>query len=203
MRERYSSRSRAVATSKKRKNQLILSIALLLLMFVAIISGGIYSYWAGTISDPTQEASNRTVTVGEAENVTTTLNITELLGDKKLVPVGKVPVSVGGAVDNVDSYVDTFQVTWNEPNNSVVAADGVTGTLTVTATPTLTGTNSVDYSSLVNVTIDPSSTSVILNDATAKNVTMTVTLIEPENKTVYDAIINQTITVDLTFDVAQ
>lgn len=203
MRERYSSRSRAVATSKRRKNQLVLSIALLLLMFVAIISGGIYSYWAGTISDPTQEASNRTVTVGEAENVTTTLNITELLGDKKLVPVGKVPVSVGGADDNVDSYVDTFQVTWNEPNNSVVTADGVTGTLTVTATPTLTGTNSVDYSNLVNVTVDPGSTSVILNDPTAKSVTMTVTLTEPENKIVYDAIINQTITVDLTFDVAQ
>lgn len=203
MRERYSSRSRAVATSKRRKNQLVLSIALLLLMFVAIISGGIYSYWAGTISDPTQEASNRTVTVGEAENVTTTLNITELLGDKRLVPVGKVPVSVGGAADNVDSYVDTFQVTWNEPNNSVVAADGVTGTLTVTATPTLTGTNSVDYSNLVNVTVDPGSTSVILNDSTAKSVTMTVTLTEPENKIVYDAIINQTITVDLTFDVAQ
>lgn len=88
-RKRYSSRSFAVTRSKKRKNQLILAIMLFLLMFIAIVSGWIYSYWAGTIAAPTEVEKNRTITVGQAEDVTTTINITEELGTKKLVPTNK------------------------------------------------------------------------------------------------------------------
>lgn len=199
-RERYSTRSYAVTKSRKRKNQLMLTIALLVLMFIAVVAGGIYSYWAGTILAPTEATRNRDITVGQAENVTTTIDITEALGTKKLVPPGMVAVSVGGADDNVDSFVDTFNVTWSETGTVISASDNISGTLAVTATPSLTGTDAVDYSTLVNVTVNPASSAIVL-DGTAVPVTVTVTLTEPANATVYNAIINQTITLDLTFNV--
>lgn len=200
-RERYSSRSYAVTKSKRRKNQLMLTILLLLVMFVSVVSGGIYSYWAGTISPPTAAADTHNVTIGEAKSVTTQITLTGgNLNNKKLVPPGRVGVSVGESTDNVDFYNVNFNVKWEDTSGAIAASDGVTGTLSVQASAKESVTQA-DVSDKFTFTL-PSSTSITLNDASAIASQVKIELKEPADQAAYNAIINKTIVISITYSVS-
>lgn len=184
--------------NKKRKYLLFL----LLLVIIPVIVGGAYAYWAGNVSDPAQVTKNPTVNIGKANDVTTTLNVSDPTnGTKALVPAGKSNFSVGGADANTESFEQTVNVTWVDSSKTVSSNDHVNGNLTITATPKISGAES--YNSLVNVKVEPASSTIKLNGTKAIPVKVTVTLNEPSDKIAYDAIINKQITVDLTFKVTQ
>lgn len=185
---------------QKRRKFLLL---LLLFAFVGVISGGIYSYWAGTIANPANVEDTQSIVIGEGKDVTTEINVTKALqtAGKKLVPAGKVAFSKGA--DNVDKFEYSFKVKWKDATNTVKPADNVTGTLTVKEAVTLTGKGGTDRKALVNVTLTPSTGSIKLNDTADFDVKVEVTLTEPANKSEYDDIINQNISLKLTFSVAQ
>lgn len=206
-RERYSSRSYAVTKSRRKKNQLMLTITLLLLMFVSVVSGGIFSYWAGSISAPTGPGTHtQSITVGTATGtVTTQVNVSEELASSgmKLVPVGLVASSVDGSTANVDSFVIDFEVNWAPTGGAgslISPDDAIGGTLAIAATPTLTGTDTNSYGSLVNVNLDKTSSAITLNGS-AVAVKATITLTEPGSKAAYEAIKGQNISVAFTFTV--
>ncbi|KHD43825.1 hypothetical protein ACVRZD_07550 [Streptococcus hongkongensis] len=184
--------------SKKRKYLLFL----LLLALIPAFVGGAYAYWAGNISDPVQVTKNPTVNIGKANDVTTTLNVSDSTnGTKTLVPAGKSNFSVGGADANTELFEQTINVTWVDSSKTVSASDQVNGNLAITATPKISGADS--YNSLVNVKVEPTSATIKLNNTTAIPVKVTVTLNEPSDKVAYDAIINKQIIVDLTFKVTK
>ncbi|MDO5044641.1 MAG: hypothetical protein Q4E22_05035 [Coriobacteriia bacterium] len=179
-------------------------IVVLSFLIVAISIGGIYGYWAGTIKNPSEVAKAQEVTIGSAQEVETTLDVTEALAaqGKKLVPAGKTSVSVGQDAENVESFDVTYTVNWKEiENQDIISQDDlVKGTLTVTAAPEIVG--ATNYNDLVNVVVNPESTE-IQADGDAVEVTLKVTLSEPANKVAYDAIVGKTINVKLTFAVTQ
>lgn len=183
-------------------------IILLLFAVVGVISGGMYSYWAGSIQNPTSILKSDTnILIGEGKNVDTVLNLTDTLNDanKVLVPTGKIAASkVLTGKQNVDSFTYTYNVKWKE----VVAAGGtsvLTGAnekrkLKVTATPKITGAAAGNYS-LINVEIVPSPLpELTINSANSTEVKIKVTLSEPSSKEVYDDIINKPINIDLKFE---
>lgn len=200
-RERYSSRSYAVTKSKRRKNQLMLTIVLLLVMFVSVVSGGIYSYWAGTISAPSADVDTHNVVIGEAKNVTTQISLTgSNLNDKKLVPPGRVGVSTNGSTDNVDFYDIDFNVKWQDTSGAIAASDGVTGTLSVQVTAKDTDTQE-NLTDKFTFTV-PDATNITLNAADAIESTVTIELKEPANQAAYADIINRNVTISITHSVA-
>lgn len=179
-----------------KKNKGLRALLLALLLIVSI--GGIYAYWAGEVSNPSDDTENLNVTIGQGQNVQTTLDVTSALANegKKLVPAGKTAVSVGGKEANVESLKATYTVKWTEDTTNIITEqDKIEGTLKVDA-------KSNDSTGLVQVQVDPAS-ATITADGQAVEVTVTVTMNEPADKAQYDQIAGQNITVDLTFSVAQ
>ncbi|ESV55599.1 hypothetical protein SAG0136_10460 [Streptococcus agalactiae LMG 14747] len=173
-------------------------------LFVSIVSGGLYAYWAGNISNPAELTKDpNVITIGQANNVETTLTVSDPATDtKKLVPAGKTKFSVGGSADNVETITKTMTVAWQDNSNTVTSADNVTGTLSVTATPEIEGAQESN-NSLINVTVTPESTPIQLNGTSQVEVSVTVTMTEPASKAVYDDIINKPILLHLAFNVTQ
>ncbi|MDO5037611.1 MAG: hypothetical protein Q4E37_04835 [Tissierellia bacterium] len=174
----------------------------LLLLLVAVSIGGIYGYWAGEIADPEDVNRSQEITIGEGQSVETELEVTEDLVSEgmKLVPIGKAALSVGGEAANVEAYKGTFTVYWKETEDTdiISSEDQVTRTLSVRGTPSITGATA--YNDLVNVTIKPQSTDITA-DGDPVTVEAIVTLEEPADKAAYDAIVNNPITVGLSFSV--
>lgn len=188
---------------KKNKKRAIYILIFALCIF-SVVSGGLYAYWAGNVSNPAAKVKDvEIVNVGAGKDVTTTLVVSDPQKDtKKLVPTNKAAFSVGGTSDNVETVTKSITVKWTDSENIVSKNDNVTGTLTVTATPEIQGAQSANWN-LVNVVATPSSTAIKLNDDNTVTVNVTVTLREPSTKAVYDDIINKPILVHLNFSVAQ
>ncbi len=188
---------------RKRRQGLVL--ALLFVLSIGVMGVG-YGYWIGSIADPSEKTDNTTdVTVGQGKDITTTIVLND--GDvesKKLVPVGLVEKSVGGAQDNVDSWVRTFQVQWKEEgaDDVVDSTDNVQANLTVTKISAIIGDGSNDEDNgLVQVSL-PAASNIIL-DGDKVDVPVTVTLTEPTTKEQYDRVNNQPIKIEIKFSVAQ
>ncbi|MDE1536261.1 MULTISPECIES: hypothetical protein [Actinotignum] len=179
-------------------------IPVLLACIFGLLTGGAYTYWAGTVSNPAAHNDSETVVIGQGQNVTTELDVTKALASqgKKLVPAGKTGVSIGGTSENVESFDVTYTVKWQEPDSADVidASDNVTGTLAVTETHEIEG--AAEHNGLVGVEVTPTSTQ-IKADGESVTVTVKVTLAEPATKAAYDAIVGQNIKVNLTFAVTQ
>lgn len=184
----------------KKKKYLIF---FLLLAIIPMITGGAYAYWAGNISNPVTPTTKKPqITIGKANDVTTTLTVSDPTSEvKKLVPAGKVEFSEGGSANNTDTFSQSFNVNWKDETKTVKSDDNVSGNLNVTATPHIA--NGESYSNLVKVTINSTPKTIKLNDSNPTVVTVTVTLTEPQTKEAYDAIVNQIITVDLNFTVTK
>lgn len=189
---------------RRRKRRGAWPIVLLLVALIGVVCGNMYAYWAGNVANPQNHADTQEITIGKGKDVTTELEVGKqlLAQGKKLVPAGKVAVSTGGAAANVESFTAKYTVYWKETgaDNAITAADLVQGNLNVTETHTIEGAE--QHKGLVNVTVTPTSQRITA-DGTAVEVTVTVKLTEPADKTTYDAISGGTIRVNLTFSVAQ
>lgn len=187
---------------REKENKKIVLLALLLLLF-SISMGGIYGYWVGNVDNPTKKDVNEgtELTIGEANHVTTTLEVSGALQSqgKKLVPANKALLSVGGAEKNVEFYETTYDVAWKDTSNTVAPGDQITRKLKVTKAEGKIGGTA---NSLLNVEVTPTTTDITANGDVVK-VKVKVTLTEPNNKAEYDAVINKPITVDLTFAVEE
>lgn len=186
--------------NKKKKRLLWAGLLLLFL----VVTGGLYAYWAGTVGNPNEANENPEITIGQGQDVNTELNVTKALktAGKKLVPEGKVPLSVGGSQDNVDAFEATYTVRWAESGEdaTISAKDLIEGNLVVSETHEIEGAS--NYADLVQVEITPSQQKMTAAGDPV-TVTVKVTLKEPENKAAYDAIVGQTIKVNLNFTLAQ
>ena len=156
---------------------------------LAIIAVALFAF-GGTVSayawwDTLQETQSETLTVGEGTDLVVAVNATAPVG-KVLVPNGVVM-----GVNDVDSIVLTYDV-----NLSKEAASALN--LTVVASNIQIGGTTTN-ASLVTVAIAPTTT---VNNGVVL-VTVTVTLTEPATELVYNAVVNQPITFDLTFTAAQ
>lgn len=202
MNKRLEKQKTRIETREKTDRRLTI-IALLLLLF-AISIGGIYGYWAGTIADPAAKAKTEELTIGEGKDVNTVLDVTGALAanGKKLVPTDKAVVSKGGTAENVEFFETTYKVFWKEDGTEdiIKPADLVNGTLSITGEGVITGAEA--HNNLVKVEVNPASAQITA-DGAGVDVIVRVTLTEPENKAVYDAIINKKIAVNLNFSVAQ
>lgn len=187
----------------KKRNK-ALTLILLLVVMIGVTVGGIYSYWAGTIANPSHAVQAQEVTIGQGKDVNTELDVSQALASsgKKLVPAGKAALSAGGESANVESFDATYTVYWKEAagDDVISADDNIEGNLAVTATPKINGAET--YNNLVNVSISPENTQITA-DGAAVTITVKVTLSEPADKAAYDAIINQGISVSLNFAVTQ
>ncbi|MCD4827408.1 MAG: hypothetical protein K8Q99_06515 [Acholeplasmataceae bacterium] len=164
----------------------------LLVMLAVAVSGFTFAFWAGSLSGDDVVASN-SVTIGTGEAVTTEVTFGASQGAGTLVPSGRADDSVAGAVESV---VFSFVVTWAEAANG--SYNGNVGTLaSVVSNVQINGATT--NAGLVNPVVG-GDTTVVLNGATA-TVTVTVTLTEPATQEIYNAIVGQAITFDVTFTV--
>lgn len=189
-----------------KKTKKLLLVALLMFL-VAAATGGAYAYWAGSVNTPTAESDVVSVKVGEAKALATelTLNSGSVTDGKYLVPTGQLanstlPSDAPAGAELKESIVVTYQVDWEASGTG--SADGATGTLTAEVDSSVGIKINDNATSLISVAFayQGSSQSIVLG--TTKTVTVTITMSEPANKTEYDAVINQPITIPIKFSVA-
>jgi hypothetical protein len=167
----------------------------LLVMLAVAVSGFTFAFWAGSISVTQADVESMSITIGEGEAVTTSVTIGGGANTSLLVPAGRVNDSVdpGNASDSIEL---SFTVTWAGTDNATY--NGNVGTLAAAVSNVLIG-GSATNAGLVGTVVGGDAT-VVYNDADA-TVTVTVTLTEPTTQAVYNAIIGQAITFDVTFTV--
>lgn len=165
----------------------------LLIMLAVITSGFTYAFWANGVNNATQNGVTGSITIGQGESIATTIDVTNQIGSKVLVPSGRVVDSE----TQTASVVLSFNVKWEE---LVQNSANLTGVLSVTqVSKTING--STDNAGLVNVVINvPESGAITVNGATVV-VTVTVTLTEPATQQIYNDIKNGTILITLNFGV--
>lgn len=163
---------------KKLKRKLILMGVAIVFTMVAI-TGVTYAYW-----DSLQTNDNTTLTLGEGDTLTVTLNS----ADTGIL----IPTTITPTGDEVNELVYTYDVVINEE-----AMESGNVNLTVTYDNLLIG--GVDtYNHLINIVIATSSKNL---STTSSTVTITVTMNEPNDVNEYNAIINQDVTFNVTFTV--
>lgn len=177
-----------------------LGIALLVVL-AFVTTTGTFAYWASSVSGPSNEATVGTVTIGEGEEVTTSMTLTgspATGGD--LVPAGYATTG------EVDSVVLTYGYVWDEDTIASASTSGTTttGNLNVTYTVTVIaqdGSTDVTSSvgSLVNVTPSATYPLAVTLGAATQNLSWTVTLSEPADQAEYAVIQNATITINFTW----
>ncbi|MDD3999750.1 MAG: hypothetical protein PHX62_02495 [Bacilli bacterium] len=175
--------------STKNKN----IVVLLLLVLILAISGFTFAYWAGNVKDAEIDV-NGTVNLGTGKEVTTSVNVGDQSG-QTLVPAGRADDSE--EADAVESVTLTYAVTWTE--DDTVAAAGAAGTLNVSVSNILIGGDAVVGTAYARVAYTTSYGITLGGDAV--EVTVTVTLLEPENATEYFKVAGKTITFDINFSV--
>lgn len=157
------------------KKRTLFIVALVVLLLGSTV--GAYAYW-----DNLQQTQAETITIGAGTTLTVTADA--------VAPAGKVLVPAGTVIkaDDVEEIVLTYNVKLDKAavanlNLAVVASN-------------IKINDSTTNASLVTVDVSLASATVNNSDVV---VTVTVTLSEPGTQAIYDAIINQDITFDLTF----
>lgn len=163
----------------EKKNLKRITIISVLLSF--IFTGGIFAYWASNVLGTTS-AETTQIEVGVGLPAETQLSLVEAQRTSgKLVPSG---YETTGSVSDI---VIVYEVT-------LVATDeGATG-----AVATLTVEYGVLASDLLNVDISIPDSEVIVG-GNSVNVTITITLDEPQNQAEYDSVANLQFDIPLTF----
>lgn len=173
----------------KRRNVVLV----LLVLFALAVSGTTYAYWASSVNG-VEETVNNEIIIGEGDAVTVNVDITDTSTyTEKLVPnTPEVTVEAG----ETKSITVSYSVVWN--NDALL--DGVADqAISATVSNILVGGVANPYS-LITVTPGANPTTIGMGDTVV--FTFTVTMAEPANVTEYNAVANQTITFDITFDIA-
>lgn len=173
----------------KRKNVLLVLLVLLALA----VSGTTYAYWASSVNGVQELVSNE-ISIGEGAPVTISVDITDSeIFTNKLVP--NTPEVVLGAGET-KSITVSYSVTWT--TNALL--DGVSAqTISALVSNIKVGGVANPYS-LITVTPGSNPTTIGMGDTVL--FTFIVTMAEPANQTQYNAVANQDITFDITFDIA-
>ncbi len=172
----------------KRRNVVLV----LLVLFALAVSGTTYAYWASSVNGVQQKQEN-VINIGEGDAVTVSVNIT----DPQIFPDKLVPTTVTPGAGETNSIVVSYSVTWNED----ALLDGVVNqSITASLGTILVGT-AENPAGLISVVANPSNPTEIAMGSTVV-FTWTVTMAEPANVAEYNAVANQTITFDITFDIA-
>lgn len=189
---------------KTKKLNLFSLVAIAAVLFAGT-AGGVYAYWAGSVGAPTAVEKGDSVTVGEADAVTTELTVGAAVGTGTLVPAGQAEAG------QVEYVILTHSVLWEE--DTTERATGHAGTL---GAAVKAGTVKIDgattHAGLVNITIQVGGTApvggvldtpapAIYLDGAAVTVYIKVTLTEPADAAVYAAVAGKTITFDVEFSV--
>jgi hypothetical protein len=182
-----------------KSKKLTLSI---LLLFALVVSTATYAYWASNINGPANETTTGTVNIGEGKTVTTSFVLTgESNTGGKLVPANQLANSETGSVDQV---VISYDIRWTEDGENT-QLDGTTSTANITATPVVTVVNAsgTDVTStvgdLIQITNEANPTNLTL-DAAAETFSYVITMTEPANQAEYNAIVNGTVTITITYE---
>ncbi len=171
----------------KRRNVVLV----LLVLFALAVSGTTYAYWASSVNG-VEETVNNEIIIGEGDAVTVSVDITdpETHSDKL------VPTTVTPGTGETNSVVVSYSVVWN--NDDLL--DGVADqAISATVSNILVGGVANPYS-LITVTPGANPTTIGMGDTVV--FTFTVTMAEPADVFEYNAVANQTITFDITFDIA-
>lgn len=147
-----------------------------------VVSGSVsaFAYW-----DNLTQTESQSITLGEGVSLVVGVNAAPPSG-KVLIPT---TATVREPLSQVQSVVTVYDVNLDTSLSSPLA-------FTVAASNIQIG-GSTTHAGLVTVDIVKAANEV---NATAVEVTVTVTIAEPADQTAYDAIKNQPITFDLTFD---
>jgi hypothetical protein len=157
-------------------------IAVLLFAAVAV-SSATFAFWASGVTGNDDTATG-TVTIGEGDAVTTTVDVNDETDSGALVPIGYT------GTNNVDL---TFGVDWTGSG-----ATGATGTLAVTVDSIEVG--GVDKSGLFTVSI--SSGTGAITAGTSQDVVVNVEFTdEPADEAEYTAVATNDLIVTLTYTV--
>ena len=172
-----------------------LVIGLLVILAVAV-SGFTFAFWAGSISVTQAGVESMNITIGEGEAVTTSVVIGGGANTDVLVPTGRVNDSANPESSS-DSIELSFTVTWAGTENNTY--DGQEGTLLAEVSNIAIGGSGSAHSSLVGTLVGGDVT--VIYNGTEATVTVTVTLAEPGTQAIYNDIIGEAITFDVTFTV--
>ena len=165
----------------------------LLLMLAMVVTTGSFAYWASGLGGANDTIAS-TVTIGEGEEESSTIT----LGALSSTGLALVPTGSGAAGDDTATF--TVPVSWDQDSGTEFAGD--TGTLVVSIVYSMSG-NSYNHSELdamfsYTVTGDGS----ITEGAAAQNVVVTIVFdTEPSTETIYDDVINETLTATITYTV--
>ncbi|PKK88788.1 MAG: hypothetical protein CVV62_01765 [Tenericutes bacterium HGW-Tenericutes-7] len=173
----------------KRRNVVLV----LLVLFALAVSGTTYAYWASSVNG-VQETVNNEINIGQGDAVTINVDITDpQTFTDKLVP--NTPEVTAGAGET-KSIVVSYSVTWN--NDALL--DGVADQAISAVVSNIQVGGVANPYSLITVTPGSNPTTIGMGDTVV--FTFTVTMAEPGNVTEYNAVANQAITFDITFDIA-
>lgn len=167
----------------KSNKKLFLALTLIIISALAATSIS-YAFWLSSVNTPADKDSNITVTIGEGEAATTTIDLLDQTGTATgLSPTNQLTITV--------------PVQWKSENTD---ASDYTGTLSVEV-DTATGIkidSSTTYASLI--TANPATGQTITLNGSAVNVTVTVSLASP-TQAQFDAIAGKSVTIPLIFKV--
>lgn len=182
---------------KKTKNSAKMVLGSLMLVLALMVGGVTLSYWASGVTGNNDDATG-TINIGTAKTATTVVSVADYLAENQyLVPVDRADDS--NEAEAVESVTLTFNVAWTSELSNT--ATGTNGTLTVTLGDVLID-GSATYKDLVVIAgVAGYQDAAIVVDGDEVVVTLTVTLTEPETKTVYDAVAGKDITIALNFAV--
>lgn len=181
-----------------KKRGLVIS---LLVLLAVITSGFTYAFWAAGVKGASDAAAG-SITIGQGNQVTTTVSIADLAStvDESLVP--KAYTSTPGTHVVGESYVDlTFDIIWNEVN------EGATGTKSTVSLDSIAW--SVAPGTLTNEQLEDmfdaviQGSNVVTLNATHNYVVVRVSFEkEPATQAIYEQLATGTLKATLTFLVA-
>lgn len=115
---------------KTKKLNLFSLVAIAAVLFAGT-AGGVYAYWAGSVGAPTAVEKGDSVTVGEADAVTTELTVGAAVGTGTLVPAGQAEAG------QVEYVILTHSVLWEEDTPApAIYLDGAAVTVYIKVTLT-------------------------------------------------------------------
>jgi len=195
-----------------KKTRKLVLIAILMFV-VAAATGGAYAYWAGTVSAPAPDTDSISITIGEADTVTTQLQVTDPAANTDtLVPAGQATHSVAPASGTNVEFMDfTYSVKWASLSGSAV---GAVGTLNMKVTAKTIDSDATLGGKYVKVQVYDSGAgsykdlaaagedyTITADDASATSVQIRVTLLEPEDAADYAAVATKAIALTVAFNV--